>query len=40
VTSGLAVLQKILNSNVAESGGLGGAPAQLTLIKTTSVTKS
>lgn len=40
VTSGLSVLQSILNSNVNESNGLGGAPAKLTLIDKTTVTQS
>jgi peptidyl-prolyl cis-trans isomerase B (cyclophilin B) len=40
VTSGLDVLQKILASNVNTNTGLGGAPAQLTLINKTTVTES
>ena len=40
VTSGLSVLQGILNSNVNESNGLGGAPAKLTLIEKTTITQS
>jgi cyclophilin family peptidyl-prolyl cis-trans isomerase len=39
VTSGLNVLQGILNSGVG-SGQLGGAPAKLTLIEKTTVTQS
>lgn len=39
-TSGLNVLQNILNSNVAESNGLGGAPGKLVLIKSISVSVS
>ena len=40
VTSGLSVLQGILNSNVNTSSGLGGAPAKLTLIQKTTVTSA
>lgn len=40
VTSGLNVLQSILNSNVNTNTGLGGAPAKLTLIEKTTVTQS
>jgi len=40
VTSGLDVLQSILNSNVATNTGLGGAPSKLTLIQKTAVTQS
>ncbi len=40
VTSGLPVLQKILSSNENTNSGLGGAPAQLTLIQKTTVTQS
>lgn len=40
VTAGLPVLQQILDSNVNENNGLGGAPAKLTLIESTTVTQS
>ncbi|HET6874158.1 MAG TPA: peptidylprolyl isomerase [Acidimicrobiales bacterium] len=40
VTSGLPILQQILNSNVNTNNGLGGAPAKLTLIQSTTVTQS
>jgi cyclophilin family peptidyl-prolyl cis-trans isomerase len=40
VTTGLPLLQQILNSNVNENNGLGGAPAKLTYIESTTVTKS
>lgn len=40
VTSGLPVLQSILNSNVNTNTGLGGAPAKLTIIEKTTVTQS
>jgi cyclophilin family peptidyl-prolyl cis-trans isomerase len=40
VTSGLPVLQQILNSNVNTNNGLGGAPAKLTYIESTTVTQS
>lgn len=40
VTSGLNVLQSILSSNVNQNNGLGGAPAKLTLIDKTTVSKA
>lgn len=40
VTSGLPVLQGILDSNVPLSNGLGGAPAKLVTIKSVTVTQS
>ena len=40
VTSGLNILQGVLNSNVNTSSGLGGAPAKLTLIEKTTVTSA
>ena len=40
VTSGLSVLQSILNSNVNTNSGLGGAPGKLTIIEKTTVTES
>lgn len=40
VTSGLNVLQSILNMNVNESNGLGGAPRVLVLIKSISITQT
>ena len=39
-TSGQAVLEKILALNVNTSGGLGGAPSHLVLVKTVNITES
>jgi cyclophilin family peptidyl-prolyl cis-trans isomerase len=40
VTSGLAVLQKILALNVDQPGGLGGAPKVLVTVKALTITES
>ncbi|MHB1536857.1 MAG: peptidylprolyl isomerase, partial [Acidimicrobiales bacterium] len=39
-TSGLNVLQKILALNVNTSGGLGGAPSKLVIVKSVTITES
>jgi len=40
VTSGLPVLEKILGLNENENNGLGGAPSQLVIVKTVTITES
>jgi cyclophilin family peptidyl-prolyl cis-trans isomerase len=39
-TTGLAVLQKILSLNENTAGGLGGAPSQLVIVKSVTITES